>query len=70
MDDESDYDRGYEDGCRAVAEAKEHGEAGTLIGELVGEALGALELFIDEQCAAFESDEYKEGFRQGVNDSL
>ncbi len=64
-----DYDRGYQDGLEAGREAKEHGRADTALGEFVGSLLGGIETVIAEQCTAFESDEYQEGFRQGVRDS-
>jgi len=37
---------------------------------MVGDVLANAELVIDEYCNAGESDDYKEGFRQGVRDTF
>ena len=65
-----DYERGYQDGLEAGREAREHGKADTALGELIGSVLSVIETIVDEQCTAFESDEYQEGFRKGVEDAL
>jgi hypothetical protein len=67
MSDE--YERGYQDGLEAGRNARKHGQADTALGELVGSMLAGIEEFIADQCNAFESEEYQEGFRQGVRDS-
>ena len=70
MNSQSDYQRGYDDGVGAAHEARGHAEAGTALGEMVGDVLANAELVIDEYCNAGESDDYKEGFRQGVRDTF
>jgi hypothetical protein len=67
MSDE--YERGYQDGLEAGRNAREHGRADSALGELIGSVLAGIEEVIAEQCNAFESEEYQEGFRQGVRDS-
>ena len=67
MSDE--YERGYQDGLEAWRNASEHGRADSALGELIGSMLSGIEEVIAEQCNSFESEEYQEGFRQGVRDS-
>ena len=70
MSGQSDYQRGYDDGVTAAHEARGHTEADTTLGEMVGDVLVNAELVVDEYCNAGESDDYKEGFRQCVQDTF
>ncbi len=64
-----DYERGYQDGREAGRTAKAHGKSDSALGELVGSMLAGIEEVIDETCNFAESEEYKEGFRNGIQDT-
>jgi hypothetical protein len=66
----SDYDDGYEAGLEAGRDAKRNSRSDSALGQWVGDILGVVETVAAEQCNAFESDEYKEGFRKGVRDGF
>lgn len=61
-----DHERGYQDGLEAGREANQHAKADNVVGELVGDMLKGVEEIIAESCTLNESDEYREGFREGV----
>lgn len=65
----SEYDRGYADGLEAGRRARRNAQADTALGEMVGDVLGTLEEVIAEECNFAESEEYRKGFRDGVEAS-
>lgn len=66
----SEYDRGYADGLEAGRRARRNAQADTALGEMVGlVVIGTLEEVIAEECNFAESEEYRKGFRDGVEAS-
>jgi hypothetical protein len=63
-----DYERGYEDGVKAVREAEERRD---VLGKpLLGGVLASIKEFVAEHCNVVESKEYRWGFHKGVEDTV